>query len=51
MQLAITAIAVIIVGMVSLAGRRAAGGGVDFGEVFRLFFARQAGRVKAGSKQ
>jgi hypothetical protein len=50
MQLAITAIAV-IAGMVFSLAVALLVEEFIFGEVFRLFFARQAVRVKAGSKQ
>jgi len=50
MQLAITAIAV-IAGMVFSLAIALLAEEFIFGEVFRLFFARQAVRVKAGSKQ
>jgi hypothetical protein len=50
MQLAITAIAV-IAGMVFSLAIAVLVEEFIFGEVFRLFFARQAVRVKAGSKQ
>jgi hypothetical protein len=50
MQLAITAIAV-IAGMVFSLAIALLVEEFIFGEVFRLFFARQAARVKAGSKQ
>jgi hypothetical protein len=50
MQLAITAIAV-IAGMVFSLAIALLVEEFIFGEVFRLFFARQALRVKAGSKQ
>jgi hypothetical protein len=50
MQLAITAIAV-IAGMVFSLAIALLVEEFVFGEVFRLFFARQAVRVKAGSKQ
>jgi hypothetical protein len=50
MQLAITAIAV-IAGMVFSLAIALLVEEFIFGEVFRLFFARQAVRVRAGSKQ
>jgi hypothetical protein len=50
MQLAITAIAV-IAGMVFSLAIALLVEEFIFGEVFRLFFARQPVRVKAGSKQ
>jgi hypothetical protein len=50
MQLAITAIAV-VAGMVFSLAIAVLVEEFIFGEVFRLFFARQAARVKAGSKQ
>ncbi len=50
MQLAITAIAV-IAGMVFSLAIALLVEEFIFGEVFRLFFARQTVRVKAGSKQ
>jgi hypothetical protein len=50
MQLAITAIAV-VAGMVFSLAIALLVEEFIFGEVFRLFFARQVVRVKAGSKQ
>jgi hypothetical protein len=50
MQLAVTAIAV-IAGMVFSLAIALLVEEFIFGEVFRLFFARQAARVKAGHKR